>query len=198
GTLGGSAAYAGGVLTVTGFGERFTDAQDYFTAVVQPVSGSQRLTVRVSAQSSDDPEARVGLMFREGLASTASRMSAHALISVSPGRGVQFSSRASQGGLTVAGARKMEAKPPLWLRLEKLELGAQDQFTGWYSLDGSSWTMLDSVSFSAAQPLLMGIVTGAGNNRAGNVARVDGIAATPLQADGGAGPDGSADALATD
>jgi hypothetical protein len=101
---------------------------------------------------------------------------------------VQFSSRASQGGLTVAGARKMEAKPPLWLRLEKLELGAQDQFTGWYSLDGSSWTMLDSVSFSAAQPLLMGIVTGAGNNRAGNVARVDGIAATPLQADRGARP----------
>ena len=196
GTVGGSAAYAGGALTLTGFGEPFSAEQDHFTGAVQAVSGSRRLTVRVAAQSSSEPEARVGLMFREGLASTASRMSAHAAISVSPGKGVQFSSRTAQGGLTVAGARQMEVKPPLWLRLEKLELGTQDQFTGWYSLDGSTWILLDSISFSAAQPLLMGIVAGAGNPRVANVARVEGIAAVPVAADGGAGD--AADALSSD
>jgi hypothetical protein len=187
GTVGGSAAYAAGVLTLTGLGEPFTPAQDYFGSVVQAVSGSYRLTARVSEQSSSEPEARAGLMFREGLVSTASRMSAQASITVSPGKGVQFFSRSAQGGMTAAGARAMEVKAPVWLRLEKLEMGAQDLFTGWYSLDGASWTMLDSASFTAAQPLLMGIVAGAGNARVANVVKVDGITASAAPADGGAG-----------
>jgi hypothetical protein len=190
GTLGGSVAYGAGTLVVIGFGEPFTAAQDYFSSVVQPVSGSYRLTTRVIAQSSTLPEARVGLMFREGLTSTASRMSAQASISVSPDKGVQFFSRDAQGGMTVAGARNMDAKPLIWLRLEKLEMGAQDQFTGWYSADGNTWTMLDQVKFSVAQPLLMGMVVGAGNTRAANVATFDEISATPLLTDGGAGDAG--------
>jgi hypothetical protein len=185
GAVGGSAAYAGGLLALTGFGDPFTPAQDYFTSVVQAVSGSYRLSARVSAQSSTEAEARAGLMFREGLASTASRMSAQASITVSPDKGVQFFSRDAQGGMTVAGARRMEAKPPLWLRLEKLEMGAQDQFSGWYSMDGSTWTLLDSVKFSVAQPLLMGIVAGAGNNRSANLVKVDGITASAVPTDGG-------------
>jgi hypothetical protein len=124
-------------------------------------------------------------MFREGLISTTSRMAPHALISVSPGAGVQFFSRSQQGGLTAGGARKMEAKTPIWLRLEKVELGAQDRFTGWYSLDGSDWTMLDSVSLSAAQPLLMAIVSGSGNARVAGTARLDGIHSSPVAGDGG-------------
>jgi hypothetical protein len=192
GTLGGTAWYAGGALTLTGFGEPFTLAQDHFTGVVRPVDGSRRLTVRVSAQSSGDPEARVGLMFREGLTSTASRMSATALISVSPGKGVQFLSRAAQGDLAVAGARKMEVKAPVWLRLEKVQLGAVDRFTGSYSLDGSSWTTLDSASFSIAEPLLMGIVAGAGDATTTNTAKVDGIVASVLTGDGGAADVGPA------
>jgi hypothetical protein len=131
------------------------------------------------------------------------------MISVSPGKGVQFFSRDVQGGLTAGGARKMEATTPLWLRLEKLELGAQDQFTGWYSLDGNLWTRLDSVSFSAAQPMLMAIVSGSGHPRMASVAKVDGISATAIPTDGGvtdaaAGPDAAglidvvADAAATD
>jgi hypothetical protein len=198
GTVGGSSSYAAGTLTLTAFGEPFTPAQDYFGSVVQAVSGGYRLTARVSAQSSHEPEARAGLMFREGLVSTASRMSAQASITVSPDKGVQFSSRNAQGAMTVAGARKMEAKPPLWLRLEKLELGAQDQFTGWYSLDGTTWTMLDSVSFTAAQPLLMGIVAGAGNTRVANEVKLDGISATVLAGDGGIGDATTADAGTSD
>jgi hypothetical protein len=199
GAVGGSAAYGAGELSLTGFGEPFIPAQDYFSSVVQSVSGSYRLTARVSAQSSSGPEARVGLMFREGLPSMASRMSPHATISVSPDKGLQFFSRTTQGGMTVAGARRMEAKPPLWLRLEKLEQGAQDQFTGWYSLDGTTWTMLDQVTFTAAQPLLMGILAGAGNSRVANLAKVDGITASAIPGDGGvsdAAP--TADATAAD
>jgi hypothetical protein len=57
--------------------------------------------------------------------------------------------------------------------------------------------MLDSVSFSAAQPLLMGIVAGAGNARIANVVKVDGIAASVVTTDGGTG-DAAADAAASD
>jgi hypothetical protein len=201
GTLGGTATQVDGRLTLTGYGDPFTLAQDYFTGVMQPMSGSHRLTVLLDAQSSAEPEARVGLMFREGLVGTASRSSAFAAISVSPGRGIQFHSRAVQGGLTTAGARKMEVKPPVWLRLEKSEVGALDRFTGWYSLDGQAWTMLDGASFSAAEPLLMGVVAGAGSAAAMNTGKVSHISVSPLAgsdggatdvappADAGAGPD---------
>jgi hypothetical protein len=185
GALGGRASFKDGALTLTGFGEPFTEAQDYFTGVAQVVSGSHRLTARVAAQVSTEPEARVGLMFREGLISTTSRMAPHALISFSPGKGVQFFSRGTQGGLTAGGARNMEAKTPVWLRLDKVEQGNQDQFTGWYSLDGASWTLLDSISLSAAQPLLMSLVSSSGSARIASTVRFDGIAATPLVADGG-------------
>jgi hypothetical protein len=185
GTLGGSAAQAGGVLKLTGYGEAFSTTQDYFSGVVQPVSGSYRLTALLEAQTGSEPEARAGLMFREGLVATASRSSAFAAITVSQGKGLQFHGRGAQGGMTSAGARKMEAKLPLWLRIEKTELGPQDRFAGYYSTDGTSWTLLDAVSFNAAEPLLVGAVAGAGGAAAMNTARVSALTAVPLLGDGG-------------
>jgi hypothetical protein len=195
GTLGGGASFTRGVLALTGFGESFMAAQDHFTGVVRAVSGGYRLTVRVLSLASGDPEARVGLMFREGLAATASRSGARALLAFSPARGVQLTSRARQGDGLAMGARKLGVTAPVWLRLEKRDLGGvAHRFTGWYSLDGSTWNLLDTVTFGLAEPLLVGIVAGGGKADDLNQAIIDDIALVPLSAaDPGAGAPPGAD-----
>jgi hypothetical protein len=186
GTLGGVALARNGALILTGFGEPFTPAQDYFTGVVREVSGSQRLVARVSLATSGNAQARVGLMFREGLAASASRSSAFVMLALAPGGGVQLTSRAEQGGMTVAGARNNDVKGQTWLRLDKLELGARNQFTGAYSADGITWTTLDSVTLSVAEPLLAGVVEGAGSARVMSLAHIDELSLIPVAGDGAA------------
>jgi hypothetical protein len=170
GTLGASTAWSGDALALTGFGAPFTASMDYFSGVVRSATGSQRLTIRVDAQSSTDPQAQVGLMFREGLASTTARSSAFALVSVSPTRGIQFASRAMRAGMTMTGARQMAVGPPVWLRLDRREAGATSEIVAAYSLDGNAWTTLDSCGFDVAGPLVAGAIAAAGSDGGKNSA----------------------------
>jgi hypothetical protein len=164
GTLGGTALFDGRVLSLGGYGQAISVTQEFGMYALRQASGAQRLTVRVDSLDGPDAQSRVGIMVRDGQPLTMSRSAKHALLAVTKEGGVEFQSRAAQGGNTAAGMKKAGFKLPLWLRLEKVDdaTGSAAKLVGSYSSDGARWEMLDAVTLTLPEPFLLGLLVNAG------------------------------------
>jgi hypothetical protein len=144
------------------------------------------------------PRARVGLSFREGGEGRVFTGARHALISVDAAGRLTFQKRDRVPNFD-PGAVVMGVKLPLWLRLSRYDdAGAfRTRIQGAYSLDGTTFTVLDTVELPLADPLLLGVHFTAGDSRIHASARLTGFAVSattapispvlPAPADGGAG-----------
>lgn len=203
GGVGGTVIAQGNTLTVTGAGEEFNtvmSGQEYLTFALRQVSGNVTLTARIASVTPADEMTRVGVMIREGNPdSTASRSSAHAMISVTPMMGALFQSRTGQGGTVTAGAVGATLRPPLWLKIEKVDqaIGAS-QLTGSYSMDGVMWTPLDTATFSLSEPSMLGVFVAASSPSALATARFENVTVTLGTTDGGAADGAAGDGAAGD
>ena len=153
--LAGSAAQDGNTWTVRGGGDDIWNTADHFHYAHQPLNGDGEITVRVASQSNTDPWAKAGVMIRDGLAGNAR----HAMIVVTPGNGVSFQRRTATGGssASTAGSR---AVAPVWLRLVRVG----DVITGYESGNGSSWTMVGSVTLTFGADVRIGMCITSHNN----------------------------------
>ena len=129
---------ATGIYTVTGGGTDIWDKADAFHYAYKGLSGDGEIVARVVeiGGPSANEWRKVGVMIRESL-DAGSR---HAFMAVTPGssHGLAFQYRDKSGNShSEHGVDKVTA--PYWVKLVRLG----DEFTGYHSRDGVTWTMKD-------------------------------------------------------
>src|SRR5689334_15936335 len=153
GTVGlvGSGSSSSGIFNVKGAGSDIWGTADSFHAVAQPLSGDAQLIARVTSVQNTNTFAKAGLMLRDSNAPGA----AHVIIDVRPTGDIEFMTRQSTGGSTswLSGATKTA---PVWLKLTR----AGSLVTGYFSVDGVSWSQVGSTNLTfGAAPLAALVVT---------------------------------------
>jgi hypothetical protein len=151
-TFGSAAAYfgqRGGRLgIIAGGADLWTGTDQYGALYLAGAGGEHAVAVtRVISQDPTNPQARAGLMMRDNITG-AGRSTGYVVLAVKPEQGFLLLWDADGNGFVESVARAQTATTPypVWLRLERS--GAT--YTGHYSTDGVSWTLVGQTDLSAA------------------------------------------------
>jgi uncharacterized repeat protein (TIGR03806 family) len=168
-SVGGDATFSGGVFTVSGSGDDIWNNADAFHFVYRPMKGDGEIVARVQTVQNTDAWAKAGVMIRETL--TAGSRHAYALIA--SGNGAAFQRRLTTGGTSSHTAGPFVAAP-YWVRLTR----TGSVFRGYASANGTSWTLIDTITNSIANDVLAGLAVTAHNNGAVNTSIFDNVSGT--------------------
>lgn len=171
--LAGSASGLGGAWTITGGGTDIWGNSDQFHYVHQPLIGDGTIVTCVSSLDASDPWAKTGVMIRESLDAD----SKNAAVFVTPGNGVRFQRRTTTGGNTTNSSDSTGAAPH-WVRLDR----EGDTFTGYRSVDGTSWTLLGTETISMTDPIYIGLAVTSHNAGALTTSEMKDVNVSALQA----------------
>ncbi len=140
---------SGGTLSITGRGQDIWNTKDYFTYLYQGgMSGNFTIDVRVDSIQNTHTWSKAGIMVRQSLATT----SRHAMVVVTPGQGVSFQRRKTDGATSLSTTNAGQSAPK-WLRLQR----SGSTFTAYRSDDGSSWTQVGSDTVTMSGSLFIGL-----------------------------------------
>lgn len=161
--LAGSASYSGGTWAVTGGGSDIWNAADQFNFASTNLTGDAMMIVQVTSLQNSDSSgwSKAGLMFRND--STAGSVNVSIVVSAS--QGVSFQWRSTADGScnnVVAGG----LAAPVWLKLVR----ASQNFTGYYSYDGTNWAQVSSQTVTMNGTVMAGLGVTAHNDSALNTA----------------------------
>ncbi len=152
----GDAYFDGSTWTVSGGGADVGGTSDQFHYAARGFTGDGSVTARVTSMVNADPNAKAGVMIRDGFGANA----AYAYVFVTPGNGVRFEYRTAAGAAS-ASAGQVGGAAPAWVRLFR----SGNQFTGYYSTDGRSWTQIGaSPTLAVSGTALAGLAVTAHNN----------------------------------
>jgi regulation of enolase protein 1 (concanavalin A-like superfamily) len=146
-----------GTWTIRAAGSDIWGTDDSFRYVYRPLSGDGSLVARVNRLDNTHAWAKAGVMIREGLAST----SRNATIALTPANGVAFQYRAASGGRS-SSVQAAGKQAPYWLKLER----KGTTFSGYYSSNGSQWTLLGSCTLALAKEISIGLAVTSHNSAA--------------------------------
>jgi YVTN family beta-propeller protein len=163
----GSGSFASGVYTVTGSGSDIAGTSDQFQYVWQQFVGDGEFIARVPSQANTDAQAKAGVMFRETLQAN----SRFALLAVTPGAGMTFTSRATTGGVAVQKTAAKFTAPNNWVRLVR----AGDTIAGYRSSDGATWTQVGLATIPMSQVINVGLAVTSRSNSVTGTATFDNV-----------------------
>jgi len=162
--IAGSASASSGTFTITGSGADIWGTADAFHYVYQPVSGNVTIVAKVNSVQEAAAWSKGGVMIRESL--TAG--SRHALMLVSPPKGVALQWRPSTGGASQNLTGSTSA-PPRWVKLVR----SGSTFTGYESADGSAWTSVGSATIAmTASTIYVGLAVTSHSTSASTTVKV--------------------------
>ena len=144
----GTSCYSNGTFTIEGSGADIWYASDEFRFVYRTLTGDGSITARVATLENVDVWTKSGVMMRN----TLSANSAHAMMVVSPGKGLAFQRRLTAGG-TSTNTSGGAGTAPYWVRLVR----SGNTFTAYKSTDGSSWTLVGSDTIAMGSTIYVGI-----------------------------------------
>jgi regulation of enolase protein 1 (concanavalin A-like superfamily) len=121
---------------------------DAFGYLYQPMSGDGVIVARLASIQNTNAWAKAGVMIRESLAPD----SRHAFMAMTPTNGAAFQRRPTTGGSSQNTSLSGIAAPR-WVRLER----SGNSFTGSVSADGSTWTVVGSVTMTMASTVHVGL-----------------------------------------
>ncbi|HEX4121550.1 MAG TPA: lamin tail domain-containing protein, partial [Verrucomicrobiae bacterium] len=154
--IAGSASMANGVWTVAGGGSDIWNDDDQFNFVSTPFLCDGAVIAQVRTVQNTDPWAKAGVMFRNDTTAGAINVN----LVVSEANGVNFEWRSATGGACTAANSGGAA--PLWVKLTRSD---GDNFSGYYSSDGTNWLQVGSTeTIPLNGPLLAGLCVTAHNN----------------------------------
>ncbi|HWX23028.1 MAG TPA: cellulase family glycosylhydrolase [Candidatus Binatia bacterium] len=163
----GTAAFAGGVYTVSGSGIDIWNNADSFHYVYRAVSGDCTNIARVSGLQNTDPWAKAGVMLRESLNQDA----INAFVAVTSQNGALFSYRPATYG---ASASSGQAGPAAPYYVKLVRIG--NTFTAYTSTSGSVWSQVGSpVTLAMSRDAFVGMAVTAHNNTRLNTATFDNV-----------------------
>jgi len=165
----GSASFVNGNWTIRGSGADIWNSADAFRFTYKTLSGDGQIVARVDSVGATDVWAKAGVMIRQSLTAD----SAHAMVVVTPGNGVAFQRRAVAGASSVhtPGAN---VTAPYWVRLVR----AGSTLTVYQSVDGSTWTLIDSQTINFTGNVYIGLAVTAHNNSALNTSTFSNVTVT--------------------
>jgi hypothetical protein len=167
----GSVAFAAGTYTITAGGTNIGANADQFFFSSQPRDGDFDMQVRVVGLSPSDTWAKAGLMARESLEANSRFAAALATPSLS---GCIFAARAATGGAAVVTGSFPVNYPDTWLRLQRIG----NQFNGFASFDGQSWTRTGSTNLALPETIYFGLAAASHRTTETTTAQLRDFAAT--------------------
>ncbi len=171
-----SMTISGSTVTVTGSGNDIWSTADGFGFAHIPFSGDGSITARVASvtgNANDGNWTKVGVMFRESLASNSAFVSEYVLRTESTS-GNTFQYRPSTGvdGISTGSG---DQNPPYWVRLDR----SGNTFTGYRSPDGITWTQHGTATVNMATDILVGLAVTAHSATSLSTGVFDNISITP-------------------
>ncbi|MGJ8639764.1 MAG: Ig-like domain-containing protein [Opitutaceae bacterium] len=154
----GGVAHADGVYTVEGSGADIYGTQDSFHYVYKDHSADGELIARVDSVQNTNTWAKAGVMFRETDADDSSEV----MLLVRPDNQVSMQYRASAGAASTSLGLFGDTLNVKWIKLVR----DGDLFSGYISLDGEGWTLVDQASVSMVPDVLAGLAVTSHNNGA--------------------------------
>ena len=145
----GSASGDGSSFTVAGAGADIWNSADAFRFVYSPLRGDGAIVTRVTSVQYVANWTKAGVMMRDSLASDAR----HALMLVSPGKGLALQRRVSTAGISTS-TSGFAGTAPVYVKLAR----SGSTFTASFSFDGSSWTTVGSDTFLMPETIYVGLV----------------------------------------
>ncbi|MEY2409392.1 MAG: hypothetical protein QOF48_2062 [Verrucomicrobiota bacterium] len=160
----GSVTASGNGYNISAGGLDIGGVSDQFTFNYQTLTGNFDVKVRLAGLSLADVWSKAGLMARE----TTAAGSAFAASLATPGSGgAFFESRPTTGAAATSAGYFPANFPNAWLRLQR----NNTLFTGYASVDGSSWTPLGSMTAALGNTLLVGFAVSSHTNAAPSTAQ---------------------------
>jgi hypothetical protein len=171
----GSASESDGTWTINGSGVDIWDYTDEFHYVYQPLSGDGQIIARVVSVGYTNAWAKAGVMIRE----TLDGDSKHAMMVVTPGNGTAFQRRTNTGGSSDH-TEGSSVTAPYWVKL----IRSGNTFTGYESADGSTWTLVGSVSITMATDVYIGLAVTSHSDGDLCTAEIDSVAFSTVEYEG--------------
>jgi hypothetical protein len=160
----GSATDVSDNWTVTGGGSDIWNAADQFNFVSTSFGSDGGIVAKVTSLQNSDPGSgwsKAGVMFRND--STAGAVNVSMVVSATEGASFQWrSTYGAQSYNTGIGG----ISAPVWLQLVR----SGDNFSGYYSTDGSNWVLAGTQQIYMNGPVLAGLAVTAHNNSTLNTA----------------------------
>jgi phosphatidylserine/phosphatidylglycerophosphate/cardiolipin synthase-like enzyme/regulation of enolase protein 1 (concanavalin A-like superfamily) len=144
----GSAAESGGTFTLKGSGADIWGTADGLHFAFRSLSGDGEIVARVGSLQNTHQWAKAGVMIRESL--TAG--SRHAMMLVSPGKGLAFQRRVQTGGVTTH-TDGGGGTAPVWVRLVR----SGNSIAAYRSSNGSAWTLVGTETIAMGSTVHVGL-----------------------------------------
>lgn len=157
-------------FAVSGSGVDVQNGADEFHFAYSQLAGDGQIVARIDSLQNTDPWAKVGVMFRESLATD----SKNTFALVTPANGINFTGRAATGGGTVNYGSYKGVTAPYWLKLVR----SGNTFIAQRSTDGASWTTVASTTISMSSTLYVGLAVTSHKDGTLNTAQFSGVAIT--------------------
>ena len=171
----GAAGYDNGSFFVWGAGNEVEKRKDEFHFVYQPLPRNGEIIAKVNQLTQEGRESKAGLMVRESLSGTRTRMF---FVSYSTNVNADFiaRSRDSKSGGTHGGGRNANVSLPLWLKLVK----DGEYFSAHYGTDGVNWTMIYDRIVPLDDEVYAGLMVNSNNDSSASRAVFSDVAIHPI------------------
>jgi hypothetical protein len=144
----GHASSSGGVFTVTGAGADIWNTADAFHFAYTTLTGDGTLVTRVASEQNVASWTKAGVMMRESLAPG----SRHAMMIVSPGKGLAFQRRAETNGISTSTSGGA-GTAPYYVRLTR----TGSTIAASVSADGATWTLVGTDTIAMTPTIYVGL-----------------------------------------
>ncbi|HAI11728.1 MAG TPA: hypothetical protein DCM28_08485 [Phycisphaerales bacterium] len=162
--LSGSSEQSGNLFTIKASGQDMFSTADQFRYVYQKLHGDGYIIARIESMEHTSGSARAGLMMRQSTNSG----SEHVSIFARPGGERAFHWRA----VANTNAQTLSTQPisgPYWLKLAR----TGDTFKGYYSTDGSNWTLAGTQIIPMNWEIFVGMAVTSATNSELNTAIIE-------------------------
>jgi hypothetical protein len=136
-------------ITVHGSGDNILGWSDEFYYVYQTLEGDGEIIARLTSLTQTHEWAKAGVMVRGRLSDDSS----HGMMAVIADHGVAAYYRRDDGEFGLLARPGPELSMPVWLRVVR----SGDTLAGYYSSDGTSWTLSESGTISLPDSVLIGL-----------------------------------------
>ena len=163
----GSANFSNGVFIVRGSGADIQNNGDAFRFVYQTSTGNCTNIARVTSVQNINVWSKAGMMIRDNLSSNA----ANAYIALTPGNGVTWQDRSSNGAGSTSYNNTGGLNAPYWVKMVRIG----STFTAYRSSDGVTWTPQGTNTFTMASTAYVGLAVTSHNNSSLAAATFDNV-----------------------